>query len=224
MKKLCLTLLLLSFAWSGLQAQAPQPALKDFLVLTEDSPPGEYLGPSGKVTGPTAEYVRELMKRLGITKDIQLYPWARAYRAALDGPLTAVFETTRTPEREALFHWIGPIKRIQWTIFARKADRVKITSLEDLKQGGPIVAYRGDSKVDWLKSQGFSKVDTPNTPSQCAQMLLTGRVKFWMYSEIGMEEAVAQAGLDPELLEPVWSGDNKFLYIALSKDTPPALE
>ena len=47
---------------------------EEIQVITEHSPPGEYADATGRVTGPTAEMVRELMHRLNLSDDIEIYP------------------------------------------------------------------------------------------------------------------------------------------------------
>jgi polar amino acid transport system substrate-binding protein len=194
--------------------------LPDYTVLTEDSPPGEYLDKNDRVTGPTAEMVRELMKRLGIKKEIQLLPWIRAYKMAQLGPRTAVFETTRSEERENQFKWVGPIKRIRWTFFGRKNSKITANSLEDLKKLRLIGVYLGDAKGDYLKSKGFTNLFQPPTAVQCVKMLMSDRLDLVFFSDLGTPEVIRDAGYQPDDLVEVFISETRYGYIALSKDSP----
>ncbi|BBQ54171.1 hypothetical protein WP2S18C03_32520 [Aeromonas veronii] len=76
-------------------------------VMTEDYPPFNMQGEGGKIVGLSTEVVEELFKRAGVEYKITLMPWKRAYEDTLSTPNTALYSTTRTPERETLFKWVG---------------------------------------------------------------------------------------------------------------------
>lgn len=193
---------------------------EEIQVITEHSPPGEYIDETGRVTGPTAEMVRELMRRLNLSGDIKIYPWERAYSMALTKRRVALFETTRTEERENLFKWVGPIKRIRWGLYAKKDLKIRLKILEEAKKVETICAYLGDSKGDYLKKQGFTNLYQPVKQIQCLRMLMRGRVTLWISSDIGHRPLLKEAGVDPSELELIYVMGTKYLYIAFSKDTP----
>lgn len=190
-------------------------------ILTEDSPPGEILSPEGRVTGPTAELVRELARRVGVTSDIEMLPWTRAYSIALKEKQIVLFETTRTDQREPLFHWVGPIKRIQWQFWAKKSSKFRPKTLEDVKALGPVTVYLGDSKTEFLEGAGFTKVQKVNAGELSARLLDTGRVSTWMGSDLGMKEIFDRVGLPQTDFEPIYTVETKYLYVALSLDFTP---
>ncbi|GAA77313.1 hypothetical protein P20480_3810 [Pseudoalteromonas sp. BSi20480] len=51
------------------------------LVVTELAPPNQVLI-DGEVQGKGTQYIRDIFKQAGLTPDIQMYPWARAYKMA----------------------------------------------------------------------------------------------------------------------------------------------
>jgi polar amino acid transport system substrate-binding protein len=63
----------------------------------------------GKITGSSAEVVREILRRLNQPDNITILPWARGYHLLKSRPNVVLFSTTRTKERENLFHWVGPL-------------------------------------------------------------------------------------------------------------------
>lgn len=193
---------------------------EEIRVITEHSPPGEYLDETGRVTGATAEMVRELMRRQKLTGEIRIYPWKRAYEMALTLPGIALFETTRTEQRENLFKWVGPIKQIRWGLYGKKNAGIKLNTLEDAKRIGSICAYYGDSKGEHLKKLGFDNLREPMLSIQCLKLLMIDRVNLWISSDIGQAPLFAEAGVDPAELELLYVIGNKYLYIAFSKDTP----
>ena len=67
----------------------------ELTVLTEDLPPLNYID-NGVLVGPSVEIVREIIKRLGTKEQIQVYPWARAYKMALEEKNIVLFGMTYT--------------------------------------------------------------------------------------------------------------------------------
>ncbi|WP_108124026.1 substrate-binding periplasmic protein [Saccharospirillum mangrovi] len=191
-------------------------------VLTEHSPPGEYLGADGRVTGATADMVRELMQRQGLEGDITLLPWARAYALAQEGPDIVLFETARTAEREARFKWVGPIKRVVSGLYARADSDVAVNSLDDARQVQGICAYLGGSGGNQLSELGFTNLERPAQPDQCLRMLQHGRVELWLTSDIGHRPYLLESGLDESALRLAYSLEYRYLYLAFSLDVPDA--
>ncbi|MCG6919128.1 MAG: ABC transporter substrate-binding protein, partial [Deltaproteobacteria bacterium] len=61
-----------------------QPALsQELTILTENLPPLNYVE-NGVLVGPSVETVREIQRRVGSNEEIQVYPWARAYKMSLE--------------------------------------------------------------------------------------------------------------------------------------------
>ncbi|MEE3168775.1 MAG: ABC transporter substrate-binding protein [Pseudomonadota bacterium] len=189
-------------------------------VLTEHSPPGEYLDDQGRVTGPTAELVRELLQRVGHSGKISLVPWARGYMTARRGPKVALFETTRTELREHQFKWVGPIKRIAGGLFVRSEDDVSITNLEEARNLDAICVYRGSSGAQALSAMGFTNLEQPTHSAQCLDMLMHGRVDAWMTSDIARGPLFAETPYSENEVRLAYATSTKYLYIALSLDVP----
>ena len=77
--------------------------------------------------------MKELLKREKIEFTLEVFPWARGYKMALNEPNTALYSTTRTPERETLFKWVGPLASNDWVMFGKKGTKIKLNNLEDAK-------------------------------------------------------------------------------------------
>jgi len=193
---------------------------KEIEVFTEESLPGGYLDETGRVTGPTVEMVRELMRRLNLKDDIRILPWKRGYRDLLAGPKIALFETTRTEDREHLVKWVGPIKRVRWVFYAKKSAAIKLSSLEDAMKFNTICIYLGDAKGEYLKRQGFTNIVQPVSSKQCLNMLKSNRTPLWVASDTIISSLLKETGLNPSEFEIVHLFGIKYLYIALSIDVP----
>ena len=193
---------------------------KEIEVFTEQSLPGGYSDETGYATGPTVEMVRELMRRLNLKGDIRILPWKRGYRYLLAGPKVALFETTRTEEREQLFKWVGPIKRVRWVFFAKKSAKIKLNSLEDAMKFNTICIYLGDAKGEYLKRQGFTNIFQPVSSKQCLNMLKSNRTTLWVASDTIISSLLKETGMKPSEFEIIHLFGTKYLYIALSIDVP----
>lgn len=113
---------LLLWCWLGSAAGA------NIQAVTEELPPYNYRDRDGLVTGLSVDLLQRMVDRSKLSLDskgVQLLPWARAYQMALHQPNTVIFSIVRLPEREALFHWVGPIApRTLW--FYRLAKREEV--------------------------------------------------------------------------------------------------
>lgn len=112
---------------------AGQVLAQDLIIYAEDSPFIKSLH-NGELTGQSVATVKEIQRRVQDKSNIEVVPWNRGYQFALTKANTALFPTTRTPEREKLFQWVGPLFVDEWVWVARKKDRIKISSLEDAKK------------------------------------------------------------------------------------------
>jgi polar amino acid transport system substrate-binding protein len=198
------------------------PVRADMTILTEEFPPFNYTD-GGSLTGVTTQVVREITRRLEIPDPIEVLPWARGYKRLLAEPNVVLFTTARTQERESLFHWVGPLFSVRLGFYARKSDRRRIESLEDAMQVGAIATYKDDFREQLLKSLGFSNLDSSNSPQSNLRKLMSGRVDLWFFDNIGAPRLAREVGIDPGDIEAVFTYQTHYAYIAISKQTPPAI-
>ena len=198
------------------------PAADHLSILTEEYPPFNFTE-NGKLTGVTTQVVQEIIRRLGIADAIEVVPWARGYERLCTEPNVVLFSTAMTPERESLFHWVGPIYSSRLGFYARKSDARHIDSLEAAKQVGAIATYRADFGEQILKSLGFANLESSNSSQSNIRKLISGRVDLWFYDNISARKVAREAGIDPNEIEEVFTYQQHFSYIALSKQTSPVI-
>ncbi len=208
---------LLPAAMAG-AAQAPEPLLQ---VITEDSGPGNRIE-NGKPAGYNVEVVREILKRVHHPDNIQVFPWARGYAMLQSETHVALFSTTRTPEREHLFKWVGPTNINTWVLYKKKGSKWRIAALDDAKKVGAIGVLRDDAKQKYLMDNGFTNIDPVNLGMQNAQKLLNGRIDLWFTANLGFAAETEKAGIAMAEFEPALVLRRNYLYVALSNDTPDA--
>jgi len=197
-------------------------AAADLTIITEEFPPFNYTE-DGKLTGVTTQVVQEIARRLQITSDIQVLPWARGYKRLQTEPNVVLFTTARTEERESLFYWVGPIYVFRLGFYARKNDAHRIDSLEAAKHVRAIATYKDDFREQILKSLGFNNLDSSNSPQSNIRKLVSGRVDLWFFDNIGAPKVAREAGIDPNEIEEVFTYQQHYSYIAISKQTSPTI-
>jgi len=191
-------------------------------ILTENLPPLNYLE-NGKLVGPSVEIVQEIQRRVGSAEQIQVYPWARADKIALNEKSIVLFGTTQTEKRQHLFKWVGPLAVKRDILLARKAARLAIDSLEDAKKVKRIGTLRDDTREQLLQSEGFMNLESVSDEQKNAQKLALGRIDLWAYKDPGYRTVCQLAGVDPDDLEEVFHLRKIAVSIAFSKKTPDAV-
>jgi polar amino acid transport system substrate-binding protein len=195
---------------------APRPHL---LITTESSPPSAMMG-EGQVIGFATEKIRLIMQRVGISYEIEIMPWKRAYLLAQTQADTCVYSTTRVPEREAMFKWIGPTHENDWTLFGRADRDYHIATIEDARKYR-IGAHNGDVRSDALIAQGFI-VDSVQDRLSNPRKLLVNRIDLWASSVRVGSAIVAENGWSGQIV-PVLTFKRTELYLACNNAVPDAL-
>lgn len=200
-------------------------AIDNLTLFTEEYPPYNYLNKdTNKLEGIYVEVVDYILKdnnsKLS-AKDIQLVPWARAYRTTLTDKNTAIFAITYTEERSPLFKWVGPVTDTSQVLIAKKSKKIKINNLEDINKHS-VVVVRDDVAEQLLVSSGVDKkkIQEAQFPILCARMLGGDRVDLWAYAE-GTARYILKKEYggfgDYEIVYVLNKGE---LYIGFNKDTP----
>ncbi len=195
---------------------------QNLTLLTEELPPLNYTE-AGQIKGLSVAIVREILKRVDEPDTIQVVPWARGYKSALEEPNVALFSTARSEEREPLFKWVGPLVRWSYVFYKRRGSPIVLNSLDDARRVGSIATYRDDAREQFLREQGFTNLDSSPKLVSCARKLLEGRVDLWLDSNLSANQVVRQLGEDPRKIEPVLGVKTSYLYVAFSQKTDDAV-
>ena len=201
--------------------------IPQFTIVTEDWEPYNFQK-NGVVKGISVDMLVLMLKRAGSTQgrnDINICPWARAYKYIQEEPNTILFTTTRTRKREKMFKWVGPIIETEFLIYALKTRSIKINSFEDLRKY-KIGTLRGDVTEDLLiKNAGMkiSDFDPVATNIQNIKKLSLGRIDLIVHSKETTITTCRDAGLNPDEFESVFTLDRKSLYYAFHKETPDSV-
>lgn len=208
---------------AGVTHFAGAPSFSGLTIYTEVSSTVQIVDANGNLTGGTgAELVWEIQKRIGDSTPIQVVPWARGYKAALETPNVMLFSTGRTAERENLFTWVGPIVNIRYSLVAKKSKNLKLSSLEDAKKLRSIGVVRADVREQLLLSRGFTNLEPVATYSQNVKKIEIDRIDAYASSNLGYGIQMREAGLNPDDYEEIFTISETELYMVFSRGTDPA--
>lgn len=188
-------------------------------LYTEEYPPINYSA-EGKPSGIGTAIVAEIMRRAGITTTVAVVPWARGYRTVQTTPNTGLFVTSRTPQRETMFHWVGPLVRTQGMLYARRSAQISIGSLADAAKLGQVAVPRDWYLQQLLENAGLKNLYPVVTPVNAFQMLQSGRVSLAAIDDVNLHSTVKELGLDAADFVAVHRVAESLNYLALSPGTP----
>lgn len=191
-------------------------------AVTEELPPYNYRDKDGQVTGLSVDLLKRMLEVSGIgldRKGIQLLPWARAYQMAQYDPNTVIFSMIRLPEREALFHWVGPIgPRVTWVYRLAKRDDVVGHQLADLAPWR-IAVVRDSALAIELAEKGLNLVLVHDEDDKF-RMLLRGRADVAPAMQMGAAYHIETLGHHYSEFVPMFEfQETKSFYFAFSRNT-----
>ncbi len=194
----------------------------ELTILTENLPPLNYVK-DGELVGPSIEIVKEIQRRVGSRDKIQVYPWARAYKMALEDENVVLFGTTHTKARDDKFKWVGPLATKRDILVAKKDSGIKINNLDDAKKVSRIGTLRDDTREVLLKRHGFTNLEPVSDEQLNAKKLVLGRIDLWAYKIPGLRTVCELAGVDHNELEEVYHLRKIDVSIAFSKKTSDSI-
>lgn len=224
LRRLSVALALL--ASTGYAAVASAHALT---VVTEELPPYN-MTLDGKLTGMGTEVVQAVLAEVGEQAHIQSMPWARAYDIALNSENVLIYSIARTPQREALFKWVGVIAPTRWFLFSLPGTHFDLRNLDDARQY-QIATVKEDVGEQYLVDKGFvigQNLQSSNKYEHNYEKLKAGRVDLWISNELNAHYLVRQGSDNPdETAVPQLSLDDlggaDGLCMAFSRNTPDEL-
>lgn len=193
----------------------------NILIVTENWPPVNYLEEE-KLTRFSTEIVEKILEIIDKDYEIRLYPSMRSSHLLNNRPKTIMFSLFRTPEREPLYKWIGPLIDASIYFYKRKGDRREITSLDDIKKVDTIACRHAGLIPSLLLRKGFTNLDmTATTSLPIYRKLLIGRCDIAVSDiDLGVRYHLKSLNLKlddvfEKLPIPIFEAG---LYIACSKD------
>lgn len=199
---------------------AAGPAL-ELTALTEQLPPLN-MEVDGKVMGFSSELLDMMAADAGVTVRKQVLPWARAYDRALRQSDALIYSVVRTPERESLFRWVGPISPRRIVLY-RWADRNDI-AIKNLDEARPyrIGTTLESASTKLLEKLGFAPIPATDAAGGGLEMGVNDEANMRKFIArrfdllVSLDWAAAHnaknAGIDPALLVPALVLDDAAAY------------
>nr|WP_298144318.1 transporter substrate-binding domain-containing protein [uncultured Pseudomonas sp.] len=188
-------------------------------VVTEDTS-YSYLQ-DGKVAGTATAVVEATLQRAGLNDySVTIYPWARAYDMALQEKNVLIYLIARTPEREALFKWVGEIEHIDYPMYKlRERSDIQVRDLQEAKHYS-VGVVRDDVRHQYLKEQGFTKLVVSANNRDNFKRLLNRQVQLVPMPESDVAMQCLDAQFDCARLEKTFTPElTTSLYMAYSLST-----
>lgn len=190
----------------------PAHAVTLNLLAEEANPPANYSDPqTGHLVGIATEIVEAVMAMAGVEYSISALPWGRAYQTTLREANTCLFSTNRTPEREPLFKWVGPMTSGGWVLFARAdATFPPLRSIEDAEPY-TIGTRVNDAVETYLLSVGGLHIESVSNATLNLKKLESRRIDLWAAGEQMGPHLAVREGVE---IKPVLTLRRSELWLA----------
>jgi len=215
--RLALLVLVLALLLCTFSCAHKSPALK---LVTEDYPPLTY-AVNDTVTGFGTEVVKAIQQEVKSKDKITIMNWDEAYQTALNEPNVVIFTMEKTPEREKLFNWVGPLGTNTTYFYVKKDSKLKITGIDDAKALKSIATTSNWFNEQYLKDNGFTNLKSSLKPTDNVKQVMSGEAEMSVFTDLTVNQIVQQAGFEPGSLIPVFEVLKTDFYIGISKQTSP---
>lgn len=196
----------------------------DLTAYTEEWAPYNF-SEDRVVKGIATDLLTEACALAKLHCDVQIVPWARAYRTAQNVPNTLVYSTARKPSREKEFLWVGPIlPRTTW-VFGNTTTDMQPKSLQDLAKLR-IGVVREEAAQQDLINAGVpaNALVAANSNAEVLRMLGAHMVDAMVDTEVGMQWNVRTSGQGQVAYRRLLKlSDEGAYYYALNLQTHPDL-
>ncbi|MFP4640221.1 MAG: substrate-binding periplasmic protein [Guyparkeria sp.] len=188
-------------------------------LVTEDYPPLTYRK-NGRATGFVTDVVREITDRLAIDAPIRLTTWDNAYQMARVHPDVVLFSAERTPEREDMFHWVGPVGTNKAILYAKAGSDLSLDDLDAARDVDTIATTSDWFTEQHLQDADFTNLESRPEPVDAVRAVMEGDAELTILTDSTAPNIVAQAGYRMADLKPLLTVLTTDYYIAISRDTP----
>lgn len=198
----------------------------DLTYYTEQLPPYNYME-NGTLKGISVDLLEAVTEKMGkkvAREEINLVPWTEGYQAALTRNNTVLFVTARTPEREQLFKWVGPVYSDRYVLFAKRDRGITIESPEYLKEYR-IGVIADDVATQQLLNIGVnqSQIIPESNVSANIAGLENGEIDLWACPEDAGRYFTEEVTGNYYSYTVVYQLENQDLYYAFNKDVPDSV-
>jgi polar amino acid transport system substrate-binding protein len=201
----------------------PLWAYSDLKIYTEDFPPYNFMEKS-QIKGITTEIVRRIIQKGGFKAEIKMTSWGRCIKYLNHSKTpVAVFTMAMNEKRKNLYKWVGPIRRINISVYTLEGRDFKIRNLDDIKQHIMIVGISKNSNThDYLTGINFPKelIDPTFGFGTIVKKLYYGRVSAVILEDQTFSSNARKLNMDMDSFKNHFKLQTRSTWIAFSKNTP----
>lgn len=206
-----------------------QASNKLFLnIYTESLPPFQFKTETGEIDGVNITILKDLLTSSGVDYSLEIYPWSRAYRTALNNDNGALISTARTKHREPLFQWVGPFLSTSTGVYLFSLAKHDIGTINEVGELSKycIGTVRDDVFSNKLLIWGvpeeniisFADNDTAH------QMLFSGKVDLVIASQNTILDSASKFGFTSvDVVKNYYIPASSGNYLAINKAVPQEL-
>lgn len=143
--------------------------------------------------------VGQLLRDMQQPDQVVELPLVRGLQQLASHERVMLFNVYRTPQREGLYRWIGPLLHDRSMLYQRTDHSVQLASLAEARFW-PVCALRGGAHAQKLQDLGFANVTLNSSYAGCLRMLAAGRVALAALSESDYQVKRQEAGVPAEAL------------------------
>lgn len=200
-----------------MQSQNPPSAIQ---IYTEQYPPLTYRNGFGDITGFGVDIVNEIMKRNMAFYPIHLTNWNNAYNMIQNNPNFCLFTMDKTPARDTMFQWVGPLGANKTYFFTKAGSGITINSIENAKALAKVGTVSSWFSDQYLRQLGFTNLVSEAEPVIMAKKLMLGEIDAFVCSAVTFPDILKEAGYKYNQVVPAFELMSSDYYIAFSKSTP----
>jgi polar amino acid transport system substrate-binding protein len=189
------------------------------LMFTEENPPQSYRDISGALTGSSVEMFEAMMENADLPGPLEYTTWTDAYNQIRLVPNSMAFSTLRSPDREDLFHWVGPLCKKRYCFYVSASSEYVISTIDDARHMRSVGTVAGWASEEELLGLGFNNVVTWPTPQEVFLNLMEGEIPCAVLNDISMRLLGLETGHPPKDYRKGAILSEGQTYIAFSKDT-----
>ncbi|MDD1724281.1 MAG: transporter substrate-binding domain-containing protein [Methanospirillum sp.] len=190
--------------------------------ITEEYPPLNYVQ-DNIPAGLSTDLLIEALGRMNIElspDNITVMAWSDGYQKTRSQNNTAIFSTARTPERENLFSWVGPLVEDPMVFYATNR------SLETRRPDNGnirVVAIKDDIGEIAARDAGVSAdhIFIVLTPSEAISRLVDGTSDVWVYAQHPGEKLIQTLAENVSSFYVLDELARSRYYIAFNNQTEP---
>ena len=189
------------------------------LMFTEENPPQSFRDADGTLKGSSVDMVRSMIAGTSFAGPIEYASWTNCYAQIELVPNSMAFSTLRTPERENLFHWVGPVCKKKYCFYVHSANSYDISTIDMARSMRSVGTVTGWGSEQELINLGFANLVTFSTPQEVFSRLMDGDIPCAVLNDISMAFLAQQLGHQPKDYRKGAVLSEGQTYLAFSLDT-----